>query len=214
MNNQLHQQEQDTHLRDGIKEAACTNAWDFDIDVVTDNVTLYAKWEAEPTPTPTPEPDVQMGNIAGTILNANGVPLANYPVTLHSTPITVMTDSKGRFTYTNVPLTNHTLVIKKVDGTQIGSYDLTFSKEDTASYENTGNKIDIEFTAGTVNINIDINVNADQSGTTIDKVMLSENPVTGDMSVHILWLIAPICAALLSLGYIAIRKRSITEKSI
>jgi Listeria/Bacterioides repeat len=29
------------------KEAACTNAWDFATDVVTDNITLYAKWEDE-----------------------------------------------------------------------------------------------------------------------------------------------------------------------
>ena len=28
------------------KEAACTNQWDFDIDAVTKNITLYAKWEA------------------------------------------------------------------------------------------------------------------------------------------------------------------------
>lgn len=195
------------------KEPSCTNAWDFDNDVVMDNVTLYAKWEAEqsPTPTPTLSQEVQKGNITGTIEDADGKPLANYPVTLHSDPVTVITDSKGKFTFENVPLTSHTLVIKKSDGTQIGSYDLTFTKEDTASYENTANKIDIKFTAGTVNVNIDIDVNADQTGTAIDNVSFSENPATGDKSMHILWLIAPIFAALLSLCYIAIRKRSVTE---
>ena len=29
-----------------FKEAACTNAWNFDTDVVTGNITLYAKWMA------------------------------------------------------------------------------------------------------------------------------------------------------------------------
>ena len=28
------------------KESGCTNAWDFDIDTVTSDVTLYAKWTA------------------------------------------------------------------------------------------------------------------------------------------------------------------------
>ena len=41
------------------KEPGCTNAWNFDIDTVTKDTTLYAKWtgdKPDPTPTPTPDP--------------------------------------------------------------------------------------------------------------------------------------------------------------
>ncbi|MEE1250450.1 MAG: InlB B-repeat-containing protein [Lachnospiraceae bacterium] len=36
------------------KEAACNQAWDFENDVVTGNVTLYAKWTQVPNPSGTP----------------------------------------------------------------------------------------------------------------------------------------------------------------
>ena len=43
------------------KEAGCTNAWNFDTDVVDKDLTLFAKWEAKPAATYTVEFDSQEG---------------------------------------------------------------------------------------------------------------------------------------------------------
>lgn len=141
------------------------------------------------------DPNVKRGNITGTILDSDGNPLAHYPVTLHSTPITTMTDDKGRFTYTNVPLTKHTLVISTEAGKAIGSYELTFTEKDTASYSEEGTDIDVAFTANTVNIDVLINVNEEKTGTSIGKVTVLQNPTTGRACAS-LWL--EVCIAVAS----------------
>lgn len=158
---------------------------------------------------PTPEPDVKRGNITGTILDANDNPLAHYPVTLHSDPITVITDSKGEFTYTDVPLTNHTLIIKTDDGTQIGSYKLSFTEKDTASYSEDGKDVNIAFTTNTVNIDVLINVNEDGSSTSIKKVDIIENPSTGRDQNQSICIVASIIAVavMLLLAAVLIKHR-------
>lgn len=42
-----------------FKDAACTNEWKFDSDIVTGNVTLYAKWNADTPGTDTPDTPVE-----------------------------------------------------------------------------------------------------------------------------------------------------------
>ncbi len=45
------------HIFDGwYKDEGLTEAWDFDNDVVTANITLYAKWQSIPVPSNYPEP--------------------------------------------------------------------------------------------------------------------------------------------------------------
>lgn len=195
------------------KQTECTDAWDFSADTVTAAATLYAKWTPvapEPTPTPkptaTPEPDVKMGNITGTILDSNGKPLAHYPVTLHSDPITVMTDSTGKFQFTNVPLTNHILIIKTDDSTEIGQYALTFTENDSASYSVDGKDIDISYTVNTVNIDVLINVSEDGAGMMVEEIAITENPKTGDASMDYYWWTVPTIAAI-SLFLVIGRKR-------
>jgi uncharacterized repeat protein (TIGR02543 family) len=46
------------------KESACTNAWDFNTDVATANVTLYAKWTAVTSATYTLTFDAQSGTVS------------------------------------------------------------------------------------------------------------------------------------------------------
>ena len=41
-----------------FKEAALTNEWNFAVDVVTANITFYAKWNAIPPPPPAPSIEV------------------------------------------------------------------------------------------------------------------------------------------------------------
>jgi len=49
------------------KESGCTNAWDFDSDTVTADVTLYAKWTAAPVVKTVTVGDLQGGAIQATV---------------------------------------------------------------------------------------------------------------------------------------------------
>lgn len=53
------------------KDADCTNAWNFETDVVTENITLYAKWEEEVTLTAIITYTLNVGTSANTTIKNN-----------------------------------------------------------------------------------------------------------------------------------------------
>lgn len=147
-------------------------------------------------------PDAQKGNISGKLVDSNGNPLAGYTVTLHSNPITTTTDSNGVFVFENVPLTNHTLLIKSKDENEIGRYSLSFTQDDSTSFTTGEKQISIINTPNTVAIDVLINVSEDGNSTQIDNVTFKENPQTGEDSsmASIEWLAIIIGLVIISMS--------------
>lgn len=82
------------------KEAACTNAWNFDTDTVTKDITLYAKWEAEVVATKYKVYFHLTANDAGTVVEVEEGELVDEP--------TKPTDPYKEFThwYTSATIQN------------------------------------------------------------------------------------------------------------
>ncbi len=105
------------------REAACTNAWTFTLDVLTDNLTLFAKWSAIPTYT-----------VTGTIIDdtSHAVEGATVKimqgVTVFGT--TGISDTYGDFEIDNVPPGTYNLVITK--GTKTAIVKVEVSGENVA----------------------------------------------------------------------------------
>ncbi|MBQ0040418.1 MAG: InlB B-repeat-containing protein [Clostridiales bacterium] len=94
------------------KEAACTNAWNFNEDTVTTDTTLYAKWSQNPTPPPAPTEYTVSFDLNG----ATG-----------EVPTAQTIASGGTATKPNPTFTNHTLEgwykTKNADGTLSNKWD-------------------------------------------------------------------------------------------
>lgn len=61
------------------------------------------------------DPNTKKGNFTGTLIDENGNPMVGYFITLCSTPVTVITDNEGKYTFTDVDFTNHTLIVENTD---------------------------------------------------------------------------------------------------
>jgi len=94
------------------REAACTSAWTFTLDVLTDNITLFAKWSAIPTYT-----------VTGRIVDdtSHVVEGATVKIMRGATQYgtTGVTDTNGDFAIDNVPPGTYNLVITKATKTAI-----------------------------------------------------------------------------------------------
>ncbi len=64
------------------------------------------------TPEPTKEPEVIYGKVYGIITGIDGKPKAGVMVELHSKPRITYTDAEGRYSFEDVELGNHTLILK------------------------------------------------------------------------------------------------------
>jgi uncharacterized repeat protein (TIGR02543 family) len=108
---------------------------------------------AEPT---THTGTIPYGNITGKLLKTVNTPLAGYPVTLCSDPITVMTGADGSFTFPNVPLTNHELIVNDSTMHEIGRFSMSFNKAPTTSstVDNTVKQIQVGYTPNTQTIDV------------------------------------------------------------
>lgn len=77
-----------------FREPACTTAWRFDSDTVTNDITLYAKW-------------LQVYQVSGTVKDPDGHPIANAHVKIvhegHETFWEDTTGTDGKYTITGVP---------------------------------------------------------------------------------------------------------------
>ena len=161
------------------------------------------------------EGEAQHGNISGVLVDSDGDPLAGFSVTLHSDPVTVVTDSAGEFTFTDVELTQHTLIIKKSDGTQIGEYVLNFTEGGAEAYSLNGNEINLTITSNTVAIDITISTDENVTGTSIEGVKFTHNPKTGDSGApaRLAYIIAIIAAGIVLVAasgiiFVKVRKKS------
>lgn len=145
---------------------------------ISDACTVYV---VENTPLPS---EVKRGNIVGTLVDQHGTPLAGHGVTLFSSPITVVTDSAGRFRFTNVPFTDHTLVVNSPSGVEQGRIGMNFSQGSGVSFNiDPSQNINITFTQNTTTIEMTLE---NDSGIYVHNVGIKEkipekvpNPETG-----------------------------------
>jgi hypothetical protein len=133
----------------------------------------------------TPPSGVKHGDILGTLVDLNGIPLAGYEVTLFSTPITVVTDANGRFRFPNVPYYNHTLVVNTPLGIEEGRIGMDFTQGSRVDFDtDMSQNINITFTQNTSSIEMILKNN---SGINVENVNISvkipdkvPNPETGE----------------------------------
>lgn len=106
-------------------------------------------------------PSIHKGNITGTLVDDNGLPLAGYNITLYSNPVTVFTDSAGGFVFTNMPYDNHTLVVSLPTGTEIGRFALDFvrNNSNSSSINNANNRVTILHTDYTTSVKMKFQTN-------------------------------------------------------
>jgi hypothetical protein len=129
-------------------------------NTIYDTLTLTVK-DAMPAPIP---PETHSANIKGRLIDSMGQPLAGYPITLCSEPITTVTDANGVFQLVGVPLTNHTLIINRPDITEIGRFSLNILEGSATSSNVTGDNIDITFTGDTENIDLTLQRSTSPTG--------------------------------------------------
>lgn len=161
-----------------------------------------ATYTPTPEPTATPGLDVPRGTITGKITDSKGNSLVGYSVELPLFPPAMHTNGTGVFTFSNVPLIKHILVIKSPDGNEMGRYTLDFSKGESTSFDNKGDIILINFTDDTIAMSLEIGLNHDESRATIKNVSFTEKDKKGS----ILWWLIPMVILLIISGLIGIRK--------
>lgn len=183
---------------DPTREGYTFDGWDSDIKTMpAKDVTITATYVSNEAP---------RGNITGTLLGADGKPMAGQAVTLHSKVVKTVTDSNGRFTFPDVPLTDHTLIIESAEGAEIGSYDLSFKESASTSYQVDNTDVDVAITSNTVMIDILVQI-SEEGSVTIEKITFAENPSTGDNNIAlfnwIMWVLLGISLA----SFVVIRHR-------
>ena len=143
--------------------------------------------------------NVQQGTITGTVQNSNGEALADYDITLMSTPKTVTTDANGKFTFENVSFDDHQLIVTDDLGTELARYNLHFSPGTATSYSIDGNDVSLVVTANTIAIDILIETSDDGRSAEIIEITFIENPQTGHNNAY--WLIGiAVMLGLLAMG--------------
>jgi len=93
-------------------------------------------------------------SVTGLLLDANGNPLANTRVELHSDPMYATTDANGYFTFNNVPLGQHTFYVKSNDGETVAEMTINIIQGESYSYDNSTGEIIIKNGAGAVTVTI------------------------------------------------------------
>lgn len=188
---------------DPTREGYTFDGWDSDLKTMpAENITITASYISAEAP---------RGNITGTLLDSDGNPIAGKTVKLHSKVVTTVTDSKGRFTFTNVPLVDHELIIESLEGTELGRYDLSFGKSDSTSYSVDNTDVDVNVTSNTVAIDILVNV-SDSGEVSIEKITFGENPQTGDTETASTWIVWVILAVFVAAVVLVIWRNSAEQK--
>jgi len=121
----------------------------------------------------------------------------------------VVTDETGEYVFKDVPLTDHTLIIKKSDGTEIGRFDLNLDKGETTDSTVSGASVDITYTDQTSTIDLLLQIDPVSNDVTVEDVVFTENPKTGDITeqTEYYWIL-PIALLALLAGVVGYGKRS------
>ena len=163
--------------------------------------------EPTPEPTPTPNPTEQRVTVTGTLLDDDGKPLAGYTVELHSTPRTTVTDSKGRYTFTDVEVADHSLIVKENDGSTLKSFAITVKTgEDFAWSKPDDDSITAVVQDDTASIDVTIKI-ADDGTVTVNNIENIVNPQTGDVQQSSVWALVIVGALIISTMLIMKRKQ-------
>ncbi|MBN1892520.1 MAG: InlB B-repeat-containing protein [Clostridiales bacterium] len=137
-------------------------------------------------------PDVHRASVTGTVVDSDGTPLSGYTVTLNSDPVSTTTDREGRFHFSDVAYTSHTLTIAD-DVNVVGRYSLEFSSGSDASYRFVGDTVDITYSDNTISVDLKIEISGDSRNSTDPEIAseqeVSENPKGGNNSNRLWWLL-------------------------
>ena len=92
------------------KDTACTQAWNFDKDTVTKDITLYAKWIPN---------GVDSATISGNVTEQEVGNVPNATVELYLGTVKVAattTNTSGQYSFSNVEKGTYNIVVTKIDG--------------------------------------------------------------------------------------------------
>lgn len=118
--------------------------------------------------------------VMGKLLDDSGKPLTGYTVELHSTPRATITNSKGRYSFSNVKIIDHTLTVKNTAGSILKTFDVFLEKGEAFSWESQDNdSIHTVVQSDTASIDITINI-TEESTVAIDNIKNIVNPQTGE----------------------------------
>jgi len=143
----------------------------------------------------------KMAALTGTLLDRDGSPLAGYTVELHSDPLVTVTDEEGRFTFTDVPVGDHTLTVKDPAGDTLQTFTVSLRSGDAYDYEQDGSAIDVALAADTETVEMALSVGegivdiADEA----NAASSADIPEKGNTNWY-LWIIIP---GMLLVGLIA-----------
>lgn len=176
----------------------------------TGDKTFTATWASNAPPTPTTTPDSQQRiTMQGKLEDENSNPREGYIVELQSTPRTVITDGAGRYSFTDVEIEDHTLIIKDTTGTVLKTFSFNISKGSEFSWSQPADdKIETVVQKNTTKIDVTIIV-AEDGSVTVDSIDNIVNPKTGSKRTNTLsWaMIAVVGCAVLILAVVLRRKR-------
>jgi len=165
------------------------------------DVEVWAKWTQLGA-----DEDEGLGIVKGNI-SIDGVGQEGVAVTLRSNPRTTFTDADGNFRFENVEFTDHTLVITNSAGAQISEYTLDFTQGDSTRVVIDGELADITYENNAVTVQLDITMNADGTGTTLDEITIISNPDTyGETggSSWLLWVSVALIVLVALLGLLVV----------
>lgn len=143
--------------------------------VVTD-VTFIAQYKQIETANMEEDPDAKKGTLQGVLKDENGKPLAGYHIWLYSSPREVVTDNNGVYTFTDVPFTKHTLIVKSPKGIELNRIAIDFEKKGKAKSEfnEADGKLQVDYTSNVEDIKLDLKVNKTTNKVIADKVNVEE----------------------------------------
>lgn len=186
---------------DPTLEGYVFNGWSRNLETIpAENLTLTATFISSEAP---------RGNITGTLVDSDGNPIAGKIVKLHSKVVTTVTDSKGRFTFTDVPLVDHELIIESTEGSELGRYELSFGESSSTSYSVDKTDVDVNVTSSTVAIDILVNV-SEEGDISIKEITFKENPQTGDERTS-WWILWTAITVIIALGGAIVLRRKATN---
>ena len=143
---------------------------------------------------------LQKGIVSGTLRGSDKKPLTGYKVTLHSEPMTTVTDKAGKFVFTNVEYSQHALIVETPEGVEMGNFTLDFQTADSPGHHIDGHSLVIYYTNRTSKSDFSLIANKDSNYITVENVAVNEK------TNAILYIILAAGIVLAALVMLKIRK--------